>query len=128
MKTIEKILIVIMVTCICVSPALVTATTFVPEEITGDRTQTVMKAGASVYLFYSRNGDKTVAPGINDILTVYHEDRCGTFNEVGKIRIRSFNGDNYLRAEVIDGMIRPGDTAKKARISYLIIPAAFVCK
>jgi hypothetical protein len=130
MQTKGKILIIVMVSCICVMPAIVAATSFFPEELTGagEGTQTVMKVGTNVYIFHSGTSDVKHAVGVNDILTVYREEPCRTVNEVGKIKILSFNGANYIRAEVVEGEIRQGDTAKKDRISFLIIPAAFICK
>lgn len=128
MKAVEKIQIAVIAACICAAPAVVIATSFVPEEITGDRTQAAATAGATVYLFHSNNGAIKNVTGVNDILTVYRENRCGTVMEAGKIKIISFSGDNYLKAEVIEGEIKNGDMAKKGRISYLITPAAFVCK
>jgi hypothetical protein len=130
MKALEKIQIAAIAACICIAPVIVTATSFFPEELAGnaDRTQTVMKAGATVHLFHSGTSAVGSTVGINDILTVYREEPCRTFKAVGKIRIVSFDGDNYLKAEVIVGEIRPGDMAKRDLISYLITPAAFICK
>jgi hypothetical protein len=109
-------------------PAIVSATSFVPEEITGEKPQAMVKVGTTVYMFHSGNGAQKNVVAVNDILTVYHEEPCRTVSEVGKIKIVSFYGDNYLKAEVIEGEIKNGDMAKKGRISYLISPTAFVCK
>jgi hypothetical protein len=130
MKALEKIHIAAIAACICIAPVIVTATSYFPDELAGnaDRTQTVMKAEATVHLFHSGAGAVKNAVEITDILTVYREDPCRTIKEIGKIRIVSFDGDNFLRAVVIEGEIRPGDTAKIGQISYLITPPAFICK
>ena len=130
MKTLEKIQIAAIAACICASPVIVTATSFFPDELAGnaDRAQTVMKAGATVHLFHSGASAVGSTVGINDILTVYREEPCRTLNEVGKIKIVSFYSANYIRAEVVEGELRQGDTAKKDRISYLIVPTPFICR
>ncbi len=122
MKAKAKILLIVMVSFFCLMPAISAATSYFPEELTG------AKAGTSVYLFHSGTAEIKDAAATGDILTVYREDPCRTVLEAGKIRIVSFGGDNYIRAEVVDGNIRPGDMARKGSVLYLVTPAAFICK
>jgi hypothetical protein len=88
----------------------------------------VNKTGAHVYLFHSGTEDIKNAIRINDVLTVYRESPCCNLKETGKIKIVSFTGDNYMKAEVVEGVIKPGDIAKKGTIAGLILVSGCDCK
>ena len=88
-----------------------------------DRGETVMKVGQIVYLFHSGTGDVKKTIHANDILTVYRINPSCEVNPVGIIKVLSYIGENYVKAEVLVGEIRPDDIAKKGNVSCLVISA-----
>jgi len=88
----------------------------------------IMKAGDPVCLFQSGTADVRKAIGINDILIVYRENSKHELREIGKIRVRSFSGDDYLKGEVIEGEIQANDIAKRGNVASLVISPADKCK
>jgi hypothetical protein len=104
-------------------PLIVHATSFNPviEEHHQLKEKTVMKTGATVYLFHSGTQDVKNAIVDNDILAVYRESSSCEQKEVGKIRIRSHAGDNFVMGEVMKGEIKEGDIAKKGAVGLLVI-------
>jgi hypothetical protein len=77
-------------------------------------------AGEAVYLFHSGTPDVQRLIKPNDILVV-HGSRHGQTKEVGRLRVMSYLGGNYLKAEVSEGKIRHDDIAMKDGASCLII-------
>lgn len=88
-----------------------------------DRGETVMKVGQIVYLFHSGTGDVKKTIHANDILTVYRINPSCEVNPVGIIKVLSYIGETYIKAEVLEGEIRPDDIAKKGNVSCLVISA-----
>lgn len=88
-----------------------------------DRGETVMKAGQTVYMFYSGTDDirKTIHAG--DVLTVYRISPSCEVNPVGIIKVLSYIGETYIKAEVLEGEIKPDDIVRKGNVSCLIISA-----
>jgi len=88
-----------------------------------DRGETVMKVGQIVYLFHS--GTDVVKKNIhaNNILTVYRISPSCKISPVGIIKVLSYIGETYIKAEVLEGEIRPDDIAKKGNVSCLVISA-----
>jgi hypothetical protein len=88
----------------------------------------VMKEGTIVYLFHS--GVPNIRDKIEsgDILPVYREDPCCKVIETGKIKVFGYAGKNYIKAEMVQGEIKPGDMAKKGALSFLIIVFGCDCK
>jgi len=88
-----------------------------------DRGETVMKVGQIVYLFHS--GTDVVKKNIhaNNILTVYRISPSCKISPVGIIKVLSYIGETYIKAEVLEGEIRPDDIAKKGNVSCLVIAA-----
>jgi hypothetical protein len=83
--------------------------------------------GDVVYLFHSGTSDVRSTVHIGDTLAVYRvTPRCEVI-PVGVIRVVSFEGETYLKGEVLEGEIRPDDVAKKERVSCLVISAG-MCK
>jgi hypothetical protein len=87
-----------------------------------------MKEGTIVYLFHSGVPNIREAIGSGDILPVYREDPCCKVIETGKIKVLAYAGKNYIKAEVAQGEIKPGDVAKKGALSFLIIVFGCDCK
>ena len=87
-----------------------------------------MKVGTIVYLFHSGVPGIKDAVEIGDILPVYREDPCCKVVEKGKVKVFGYAGKNYIRAEVVQGEIKPGDVAKKGALSFLIIVFGCDCK
>jgi hypothetical protein len=88
-----------------------------------DRGETVMKVGQIVYLFHSGTDDVKKTIHANDILTVYRINPSCEVNPVGIIKVLSYIGETYIKAEVLEGEIRPDDIAKKGNVSCLVISA-----
>jgi len=87
-----------------------------------DRGETVMKVGQIVYLFHSGTDVKKTIHA-NNILTVYRISQSCEVNPVGIIKVLSYIGETYIKAEVLEGEIRPDDIAKKGNVSCLVISA-----
>ena len=77
--------------------------------------------GSIIYLFHSGTKDVRNAVHDNDLLIVYRLDSSCILREVGKIRALFFVGDTHLKGEVIEGIIKPSDIARKGKVSFLII-------
>jgi len=88
-----------------------------------DRGETVMKVGQIVYLFHSGTDDVKKTIHANDILTVYRVSSSCEVNPVGIIKVLFYIGETYIKAEVLEGEIRPDDIAKKGNVSCLVISA-----
>jgi hypothetical protein len=88
-----------------------------------DRGDTVMKAGQTVYLFHSGTDDVRKTIRADDVLTVYRISPSCEVNPVGIIKVLSYIGETYIKAEVLEGEIRPDDMAKKGNVSCLVISA-----
>jgi hypothetical protein len=88
-----------------------------------DRGETVMKVGQMLYLFYSGTDDVKKTIHASDILTVYRVSSSCEVNPVGIIKVLSYIGETYIKAEVLEGEIRPDDIAKKGDVSCLVISA-----
>jgi hypothetical protein len=88
-----------------------------------DRGETVMKAGQTVYLFHSGTDDVRKTIHADDILTTYRTIPSCEVNPIGIIKVLSYIGETYIKAEVLEGEIRPDDIAKKGNVSCLVILA-----
>jgi hypothetical protein len=88
-----------------------------------DRGETVMKVGQIVYLFHSGTDDVKKTIHANNILTVYRISPSCEVNPVGIIKVLSYIGETYIKAEVLEGEIKPDDIAKKGNVSCLLISA-----
>jgi hypothetical protein len=88
-----------------------------------DRGDTVMKAGQTVYLFHSGTDDVRKTIHADDVLTVYRISPSCEVNPVGIIKVLSYIGETYIKAEVLEGEIKPDDIAKRGNVSCLIISA-----
>ena len=132
MKTTAKILAVVFIVCIG-APLVANAASWSPiqeerEERYDEAAKGILQKGSVVCLFQSGTADVKREIRINDILTVYREDQNHHLKEVGKIKIRSFVGEDYLKGEVVEGKLMPGDIAKKGDVASLVISSSAKCK
>ena len=88
----------------------------------------IREKGETVCLFQSGTEDvrKTILAG--DVLIVYREDGNREHKEVGKIRVLSYAGEDYIKGEVVDGVVQTGDVAKKGNVASLVISTGERCK
>jgi len=88
----------------------------------------ISEKGEAVCLFQSGTADVRKAINIGDVLTVFREGPNQNLKEVGKVRVLSYVGDDYLKGEVVEGEIMAGDIAKKGNTASLVISARERCK
>jgi len=88
----------------------------------------IMKVGDAVCLFQSGTADVKKAIAIGDILVIYREGSKRELKEVGKIKVLSYSGEDYLKGRVVEGEIKAGDIAKKGDVASLVISSGDKCK
>jgi len=124
-----KLLAVLLISCMG-PPQLANAVSWSPlqEEREEKAAKGIMEKGTIVCLFQSGTEDVKKAININDILPVYRESKSHELQEVGKIKVLSYVGEDYLKGEVVDGELKVGDVAKKGDVASLIISSGDKCK
>jgi len=129
MKQIGKLFAVLLISCMGL-PQLVHAVSWSPlqEEREEKAAQGIMVKGTVVCLFQSGTADVKKAINVNDILPVFRESKSHELKEVGKIKVLSYVGEDYLKGEIVEGEIKPGDVAKKGDVASLIISSGDKCK
>jgi hypothetical protein len=129
MKKIGKVLAVLLISCMGL-PQLATAVSWSPleEEREEQAAKGIMAKGTIVCLFQSGTADVKKAITINDILPVYRENKSHALKEVGKIKVLSYVGEDYLKGEVVEGELKAGDIAKKGDAASLVISSDDKCK
>jgi len=129
MKKTAKLLVVLLISCIGL-PQLVSAVSWSPlqEEREEKAVNGIMEKGAIVCLFQSGTADVKKAININDVLPVYRESKSHELKEVGKIKVLSYVGEDYLKGEVVEGELKAGDIAKKGGVASLVISSENGCK
>ena len=128
MKKIAKLLAVLLILCAGL-PQLVNAVSWSPlqEEREEKTAKGIMVKGTVVCLFQSGTADVKKAINVNDILPVYRESKSHELKEVGKIKVLSYIGEDYLKGEVVEGEVKAGDIAKKGDVASLIISSGDKC-
>jgi len=129
MKKIVKLLAVLLILCAGL-PQVVNAVSWSPieEERVEKAAKGIMLKGATVCLFESGTADVKKAISIGDILVVYAKGPKHELKEVGKIKVLSYSGEDYMKGEVVEGEIKPGDIAKKGEVASLVISSGDKCK
>jgi hypothetical protein len=129
MKKIAKLLAVLLILCAGL-PQLVNAVSWSPiqEERKEKAAEGILVKGTVVCLFQSGTADVKKAISMGDVLVVYREAPKHELKEVGKIKILSYSGEDYLKGEVVEGEIKAGDIAKKGEVASLVISSADKCK
>jgi hypothetical protein len=128
MKKIAKLLVVLLISCVRL-PQLVFAVS--PSPIPGEREERIAQGikvkGDTMCLFQSGTEDVKKAISIGDVLVVYREGLKHELKEVGKIKVLSYSGEDYLKGEVVEGEIKAGDIAKRGDVASLIISSSDKC-
>ena len=129
MRKIAKLLVVLLISCAGL-PQLVNAVSWSPlqEEREEKAAKGLMVKGTVVCLFQSGTADVKKAINVNDILPVYRESKSHELKEVGKIKVLSYVGEDYLKGEIVEGELKAGDIAKKGDVASLIISSGDKCK
>jgi hypothetical protein len=130
MKKIAKLLVVLLISYAGL-PQLVNAVSWSPiqEEREEKTAKGIMAKGDVVCLFQSGTADVRKAINVNDILPVYRESKSShELKEVGKVKVLSYVGEDYLKGEVVEGELKAGDIAKKGDVAGLIISSGDKCK
>ena len=100
----------------------------VPGELAEKAEKGIKVKGEIVCLFQSGTEDVKKTISIGDVLVVYRENPKRELKEVGKIKVLSYVGEDYLKGEVVDGEVMAGDIAKKADVASLVIFSGDRCK
>lgn len=129
MRTTVKVLAVALIAWMSL-PVLAHAVSWSPlqEEREEKAAKGIREKGAIVCLFQSGTVEirKEIHPG--DVLSVYREDRGHRLKEVGKVKILAYAGEDYLKGEVVEGELMPGDVAKKGDVASLVISSEEKCR
>ena len=88
----------------------------------------IREKGETVCLFQSGTEDVRKAIGIGDVLIVHREGENRKHAEVGKIKVLSYVGEDYIKGEVLEGRVQTGDVAKKGPVAGLVISSGERCK
>ena len=108
---------------VLVSPAAVYAVSYQPPLFHRQYDHEAFLPGDTVYLFHSSAAVTRKVIHAHDVIPVYRIDESCRMREVGRIRVVSYVGETYLKAEVVDGEVAPNDVAKKNGFSCLVISA-----
>lgn len=129
MNKIGKLLAALLISCLGL-PQLVHAVSWSPlvEEREEEAAKGIKMKGAIVCLFESGTLDVKKSINTGDVLVVYRESKSRELLEVGKIKVLSYSGENYLKGKVVEGEIKAGDIAKKGDVASLIISSENRCK
>ena len=128
MKKIGTLLAVLLISCMGL-PQLANAVSWSPlqEEREEKAAKGIMEKGTIVCLFQSGTAEVKKAISIGDVIVVYREGPKHELKEVGKIKVLSYSGEDYLKGEVVEGEIKAGDIAKKGDVASLIISSSDKC-
>ena len=88
----------------------------------------VREKGETVCLFQSGTPDVKSEIKVNDLLVAYRETETHNLVPVGKLKVLSFVGTDYLKAVVVEGEVMTGDIAKKGDVASLVISHEDKCK
>ena len=129
MKKVKMLFALLLIVCIGL-PRLANAISWSPllEEREENAAKGIMVKGTVVCLFQSGTPDVKTAININDTLSVYRESKSHELTEVGKIKVLSYVGEDYLKGEIVEGEVKAGDIAKKGDVASLIISSEKRCK
>ena len=100
----------------------------VPEEREERIAKGIKVKGETVCLFESGTADVKKTISVGDLLTVYRERGKHELTEVGKIKVLSYIGEDYLKGEVTEGEVRTGDISIKGDVASLVISSEDKCK
>jgi len=130
MEVVAQIFTILFLWATLVFPLRANAVVFspIPAEREEKATKGIMEKGDIICLFQSGTADVRKAITVNDDLPVYRESKSHELVEVGKIRVLSYVGEDYIKGEVIEGELKAGDIAEKGDVASLIISSENSCK
>jgi hypothetical protein len=101
MKKIIRLVAVFLTVCAGL-PQLVNAVSWSPlqEEREEKAAKGIMVKGTIVCLFQSGTADVKKMINVNDVLPVYRESKSRELKEVGKIKVLSYVGEDYLKVRL----------------------------
>lgn len=88
----------------------------------------IREKGEEVCLFQSGTADVKKAIAVNEVLVVFRESPKHELGEVGKIKVLSYTGEDYLKGVVVEGEVQTGDIAKKDHVASLVISSHEECR
>jgi hypothetical protein len=128
MKKIVSLVVTLLFLCTAYLPFAHAVSYPVPHEQEETVIKRAMTVGSRLCLFQSGTADVKETIHVHDILIVYRESPAHKLTEVGKVRVLSYVGEDYLSAEVVEGELMPGDIAKKGDVASMIISSEDKCK
>jgi hypothetical protein len=112
MKALKVYLACFVAIAILVSGAALTYAQKQPEKI---KVKIEMKSGDEVTLFYGGGGNIKDEFPVGETMGVYSRNKAFGLNEnvkIGKVKILGYGGDTFVKAQVVEGTIGPGDVVK----------------
>jgi len=112
MKVLKVQLAIFVAIAIMVSGVALTYAQKQPQKV---KVKIEMKAGDEVTLFYGGGGSIKEEFPIGEVMGVYSRDRAFGLNEnvrIGKVKILGYGGETFVKAQVVEGTIGPGDVVK----------------
>lgn len=127
-RIVSKVILSVLVCLGC--PLISDAVSFspIPEQREEKSAKGIREKGEAVCLFQSGTEDVKKTISVHDVLVVFREDPKHEFREVGKVKVLSYAGENYIKGVVVEGEIRTGDIAKKDDAASLVISFEDNCK
>lgn len=127
-RIVQKVIVAVLLCMALPLIAVAVSPSTAPEEREEKIAKGIRVKGEAVCLFQSGTADvkRTISAG--DLLTVFREDGKHDLREVGKIKVLSYIGEDYLKGEVVEGEVHNGDIAKKGDVASLVISAEDKCK
>ncbi len=88
----------------------------------------IKTAGDIVCLFQSGTAEVRKIIHVGDVLPVYREHRDHQAHPVGKVKILDYAGEDYMKAEIVEGELMTGDVAKKEDVASLLLSSQDKCQ
>ncbi len=129
MKRIAKILVGVLIVC-TVMPWLALAVAWSPEAAEREEkaAKGIKTAGDIVCLFQSGTVEVKRIIHVGDVLPVFRENRDHQAHPAGKVKILDYVGQDYLKAEVVEGELMTGDVAQKEDVASLLLSSGDKCQ
>jgi len=100
----------------------------VPEERAEKAAKGIREKGELVCLFQSGTEDVKKTINVHDVIVVFREGPKHDLREVGKVKVLSYAGDDYIKGVVMEGEVQSGDIAKKGDVAGLVISSEDKCR
>ena len=89
--------------------------TYAQKQPEKKKVKIVMRAGEEVTLFYGGSGNIKEEFPVGSVMGVYARNRAFGLNEnvrLGAVKITGYGGETFVKAQVVEGKIGPGDVVK----------------